>query len=154
MRLTKYKQEISSITKMEDCIGTNIPSLSMLKKQFGEEDTLKAVGKKIKQVNDYFNLQKKMTPEQMWMTAKLILKEYYFLNLADMKLVFENMLSLKYGQHYGKIDGGDFLEAFRQYTESRIEVAEHLSTHKHSKTKDKREEGAQTIKERWLEIKK
>ena len=154
MKLTKYKQEISSITKMEDCIGSNIPSLSMLKKEFGEEDTLKAVGKKIKQVNEYFNLQKKMTPEQTWMTSKLILKEYYYLNLADMKLVLENMLSLKYGQYYGKIDGGDFLEAFKQYADSRIEVAEHLSTQKHSNTKDKREEGALTIRERFDELKK
>jgi len=57
MKLTKYKQEISSITKMEDCIGSKIPSLSMIKKQFGEEDTLKAVGKKIKQVKTQVKTQ-------------------------------------------------------------------------------------------------
>jgi len=108
MKLQKYKPQIASITTMQKCIGAQVPSLAKIRKESGEEDTLRILGKKIGQVNDFFNLQRKMSPEQTWITAKLILKEYYYLNIADMKIIFENMLSLKYGKYFGKIDGGGF----------------------------------------------
>jgi len=136
MKLQKYKPQIASITTMQKCIGAQVPSLAKIRKESGEEDTLRILGKKIGQVNDFFNLQRKMSPEQTWITAKLILKEYYYLNIADMKIIFENMLSLKYGQYYGKIDGGDFLEAFRQYSEERLTLAEQLNQEKHQSTKE------------------
>lgn len=136
MKLTKYKQEISSITKMEDCMGSKIPSLSMIKKEFGEEDTLKAVGKKIKQVNDYFNFKTKMNQQQIFMTAKLIMRDYHWLNMGDMKLIIEGMLTLDYGQYFGKLDGGDFLAAFKTYSGDRMNYSQDRAEQDHHASKN------------------
>jgi len=153
MKLKIYKEQINKIQKMEDCIDSGIPSLAKVRKEKGEEPTIQILTHYIKEVNKYFNFKVKMTDQQTFITCKLILKDYYWLNMADLKIVFENMLAKKYGDYYGKLDGGDFMDGFKAYSDDRLGLAEHMSQEKHSRTKQKRVEGDLTMRQRWNQIK-
>lgn len=80
-----------------------------------------------------------MTDTQVLETCKLILQEYYFLKIEDLKLCFDGMKTGKYlenGQLYDRLDGNIILGALNKYTEERIQQAEIISNEKHKAMQD------------------
>lgn len=64
-----------------------------------------------------------MTPEQVYMTAELIVSDFYYMNVADINHIFKSAKMGHYGQLYGRIDGQLILSWFEQYSKDRANVA-------------------------------
>lgn len=101
---------------------------------------------------NYFNVGGNMNEDQIKATATDILEDYYYLSIDDFKLCFGKGRKLHYGEIY-RMDGSIILGWLGQYTEERMNKHEEWKFKQHSGTKHKRDEGAQTARERFDEIK-
>jgi hypothetical protein len=148
------RQEIKAVKTTEDSILSKLPSLAVVKKEEGEAETIRIISWYILKSSKFFNFKRVPNTEQAQLTAKLIIKEFYYFNLADINLVFQGIMAGEYGEYYGKLDGSDFIKAFREYSATRLSTAEQVSNNKHNQLKEKRGiDEPQTIKERWQKLK-
>lgn len=128
---------------MEQAIQANSPPLSLIKKQHGEVKSLAVLVIILADLIKFFNVGKSMNDTQLAETVKLIMAEYYFLKLEDLKLCFNGMKSGKYidgGKLFDRLDGQIIMLALKAYTEERIEIAEILSNEKHKVVTDSEKE--------------
>lgn len=89
---------------------------------------LKILGNLVK----FFSVGKSMNDYQLTETAKLILKEFYYLNVDDYKLFFDRLKSGYYGQLYDRLDGNVILVHLRDYANERMMVSEELVNVSHA----------------------
>lgn len=88
----------------------------------------------VAQLIAFFNVGKSMNDYQLAETVKLIMQQYYFLKLEDLKLCFDGMKCGRYldgGKLFDRLDGQIILLALQHYTEERIAIAEQLNADKH-----------------------
>lgn len=97
----------------------------------------------------FFNVGRSMNNEQVAETAKLILKEYYFLKIEDLKICFDGIKSGKYlpkkeGQSYGqlfdRLDGAIFLSALAEYSSERIDIAIRMNVEQQKQMQEEQQE--------------
>lgn len=115
------------------------PTLALLKKEHSEVVTTAVLVKLLGSLITFFNVGKSMTDLQVIETCKLILQEYYFLKIEDLKLCFDGMKTGKYlpnGQLFDRLDGNIILQSLNKYTEERIQIAEIVSNEKHKAMAD------------------
>jgi hypothetical protein len=74
----------------------------------------------------YFNLQQPMNPQQLMLTAELIMEEYYYLRVEEFRLCFRMAMKGVYGPVYNRIDGERFLEWIRKYFSKRDAVTNRM----------------------------
>lgn len=72
-----------------------------------------------------------MTDIQAAMTVDLIIEEYPYMKLDDLKLCFKNAMKMKYGNIYNRIDGQVIMSWFRAYNKERCAVADTQSWNNH-----------------------
>ena len=104
----------------------------------GEDFTEAYVELWLLELNSIMNLKNKMSEVQTRLTAKEIVNEFYNLKIADLTLIFRNIMSGKYGEFYERLDMPKILTMFREYNEERMQTASQRNTRKHYETKVKR----------------
>lgn len=96
-------------------------------KKDDEDFTLAQVEVYITRLNDFLNIPRKMTGTQSMETARLIVQEFYYMNLADIKLAFDKIKTGSFGNLYEGIDGVKIITAIREYEMERAGYAEYVS---------------------------
>lgn len=76
-----------------------------------------------------------MNTAQIMETCAMIMDDFYFLNLADVRLVMSRAKKGEYGQLYGRIDGQIIYQWFSQYFEERSRSCSEDSIHEAEKAK-------------------
>lgn len=87
-----------------------------------------------------------MNDVQVKYTAQLILQEFPLLTVADIKFVFDGVMSGRYGKTYHQLDSLTICGWFREHWEQRLNAAEQESMMKHSRTKDTEDSRAREVK--------
>jgi hypothetical protein len=98
------------------------PALSEIKKQKGEQVALGVLVALMDECQQYFNLQQPMNPQQLMLTAELIMEEYYYLRVEEFRICFRMAMKGEYGPVYNRIDGQVFFEWIRKYFSKRDAV--------------------------------
>jgi hypothetical protein len=102
------------------------PALSEIKKQKGEQVALGVLVALMDECQQYFNLQQPMNPQQLMLTAELIMEEYYYLRVEEFRLCFRMAMKGEYGPVYNRIDGQIFFEWIRKYFSKRDAVTNRM----------------------------
>lgn len=100
-------------------IEMHSPSLAVYKKYNNETETIALVARMVIWTLKLLNVQKSQDDFQVMMTARMMLSEYYFLTLSELKYIFVRGIQGDYGQLYGKIDTMDLLRWLKEYAEQR-----------------------------------
>lgn len=111
----------------EVALKTQAPTLASLKRAYGDDFQSAYVEMWIENLNDFLNVNRKMSEAQVAETAMLLLQEYYYLHLADINLVFSKIKKGEFGNLFESIDGAKVLTYFRKYAEERMSIAENRS---------------------------
>jgi hypothetical protein len=98
------------------------PALSEIRKAKGEQTALGVLVALMDECQQYFNLQQPMTPQQLMLTAELIMEEYYYLRVEEFRICFRMAMKGEYGPVYNRIDGQVFFEWIRKYFTKRDSV--------------------------------
>ena len=107
---------------MEACIRSQAPVLSSVFKLYGEKFTVLYLVAWIINLNNFLNIRSKMTPGQIDETAELIYQDNYYLNIADLRLIFKNIKSGKYPL-FESLDGMKLMNIFQAYANERQETS-------------------------------
>jgi hypothetical protein len=102
------------------------PALSEIKKQKGEQVALGVLVALMDECQQYFNLQQPMNPQQLMLTAELIMEEYYYLRVEEFRICFRMAMKGEYGPVYNRIDGQVFFEWIRKYFSKRDAVTNRM----------------------------
>lgn len=92
-------------------------------------------------LNEFLNVQRKMNEGQMRETARLIIQEFYFMHLGDIKLAFDRIKTGVFGNLYEGIDGMKIIMAIRDYETDRLEAGERRSYNRVQEKKMAEREG-------------
>lgn len=98
------------------------PALSEIRKAKGEQAALSVLIAMMDECQQYFNLQQPMSPQQLMLTAELIMEEYYYLRVEEFKICFRMAMKGEYGPVYNRIDGQVFFEWIRKFFSKRDAV--------------------------------
>ncbi len=79
----------------------------------------------------YFNVAESMSDVQMAVTTDLIIEEYPYFKMDDLKLCFKNAMKGEYGRVYNRIDGQMVLLWLKQYNIDRCTLADEISYNEH-----------------------
>ena len=110
-------------------------AISAIKKEVGVETIAAMLVVMITDLVDFFNVGKTMSDSQVAETIRLLMQEYYYLNIADIKLCFDRIKAGGYGKSYDRIDGQIILMALAEYSAGRATIAEDMSLKKHAEQK-------------------
>jgi len=125
------------IYKVEEVFDKEYPPLSTIKKYQGEDMTKKLICAIITHLEESFNLKHELTGVHLKRLSRLVLKEYYFLNIADFHVFIDNVSFGKYGNIYNKLDVITILQLLSKYVEERHETAFEKNHNKSSTDKNK-----------------
>ena len=70
------------------CMASQTPALAEIRKEKGDDSTLAYLEVWIEDMNDFLNVQRKMSASQVAQTAVMILADFYYFKVADINLVF------------------------------------------------------------------
>lgn len=120
-------KQYRNVKTAEVALKTEAPTLASLKRAYGDDFQSAYVEMWIENLNDFLNVNRKMSEAQVAETAMLLLQEYYYLHLADINLVFSKIKKGEFGNLFESIDGAKVLTYFRKYAEERMSIAENRS---------------------------
>jgi len=122
--LTTLNNSASSteVTLHQILASKTSPALSEIRKAKGEQTALGVLVALMDECQQYFNLQQPMTPQQLMLTAELIMEEYYYLRVEEFRICFRMAMKGEYGPVYNRIDGQVFFEWIRKYFTKRDSV--------------------------------
>ena len=100
-------------------ITPNFIKLSQIKKQFGQESVEAFLEVLFFSLNESLNIRRKLTSEQMVEISIFIYDDYYYLNVAELNLIFSRIKKGFYGQLYEGIDVVKIMGFFEQYCNER-----------------------------------
>jgi len=112
-----------SCNTIERCIRADVPALSTIRKIYSENFVEKYIELWICALNEFLNIKHEMNPAQIQETAKFIYDDFYYLNIADLNLIFTNIKRGKYGKIYDSMDGTKLMEWINKYVEERLEIS-------------------------------
>ena len=111
------KSTSRDLTKIID--SPKVVSLVELKLYEGEEYRFSIVAKLIIWVLSKLNIQRTVKDHQVLGIYKMIVDEFYYLKLSELKYCFQKGVSGSYGKLYGKIDETDFSNWLNEYIKER-----------------------------------
>lgn len=138
--------ELKNITTIDQCVKSGTPNLAILKKDQGEDRVLAMLEIWIVDINSFFNLNNKMTSQQIKQTALMILQDFYFLNIADINLVFTRAKKGKFGELYGSLDGSKIYIWFEKYEIERSEQCYYNNLRQHDIERSKEDKAKMLVK--------
>lgn len=106
------------------------PSLVGLGKYFGEVVVKAFLHDELQRLRFFFSVGRGLTDEAIEELCELIIEEYYFFNLSDVKLVFKKAKKGNFGKSYDRVDGQIILEWFSAYNELRLSASERFEEQK------------------------
>jgi hypothetical protein len=102
------------------------PALSELKKNKGEQTALGVLVALMDECQQYFNLQQPMNAQQLTLTAELIMEEYYYLRIEELRMCFRMAMKGEFGPVYNRIDGQVFFEWIVKYMPKRQFITDRM----------------------------
>jgi hypothetical protein len=118
---TKTLMELRKVNSVELCLHSDTPALSVLKKENGEDKVLTMLEMWIVDINEFFNVNHKMTPAQIKETSIFLLEDYYYFKIADINYIFSNAKKGRYGNLYGSLDGAKIYGWFEKHDVERAQ---------------------------------
>lgn len=85
-------------------INTAIPSLGLLSSTYGHETPIEWLVIQLDTLNNFAEVKSKISDNQIYELAELILAEYYYLNAAEILFFLARFKTGHYGTFYGAID--------------------------------------------------
>lgn len=125
---------------MEDVFSSKEPSLGIVLKELGENHARAIVVILLSEVVGFFNASNTMNDTQVAITTDLIIEEYPYFKIDDLKLAFRNGMKGKYGEIYNRLDGSVIMGWLKQYNRERCAKADIISYNEH-KNRQKEESG-------------
>ena len=108
------------------------PALSELKKNKGEQTALGVLVALMDECQQYFNLQQPMNAQQLMLTAELIMEEYYYLRIEELRVCFRMAMKGEFGPVYNRIDGQVFFEWIMKYMPKRQLITDRMKQEQQS----------------------
>lgn len=102
------------------------PALSELKKNKGEQIAIGVLVSLMDECQQYFNLQQPMKPQQLMLTAELIIEKYYYLRVEELRICFRMAMMGEFGTVYNRIDGQIFFEWILKFLPTRQNVTDQM----------------------------
>jgi hypothetical protein len=121
------------VTEIKDVFSPIYPSIVIIKKTIGIMSARAIIVQIITDVALFFNTGQNMNQDQVADLTEFILSDYYYLNIADLKLCFNNGKKGRYGKVF-RVDGSIILEWLEKYTNDRLNAADEESYKEHQST--------------------
>ena len=135
IRPSEARVVCGKFTSAVACANSGLPALSGLKKAYGEERVMACLALWINDLQSFLNISAKMNTAQIMETCAMIMEDFYFLNLADVRLVMSRAKKGEYGQLYGRIDGQIIYQWFSEYFEERSRSCSENAIHEAERAK-------------------
>lgn len=116
---------------VDDVFASSEPALGMVAKELGENHARAIVVILLSEVVGFFNASNTMNDAQVAMTTDLIIEEYPYFKIDDLKLVFRNAMKGRYGEIYNRLDGSVIMRWLKQYNQERCTKADIASYNEH-----------------------
>ncbi|MBT4728037.1 MAG: hypothetical protein HOB88_06330 [Bacteroidetes bacterium] len=129
LELISYEKNVSKDLLSNVYNGTQI---SVLKKEKGNEFTVKTVAEIIKSINDQFNFTNKMNNDQIVNAAIAVIEDYWILKIEELIYFSKNVLKGKYGKIFQSFDQLVLFELLNEYDRQRSDELERV--HQNSKS--------------------
>ena len=117
-------------TIAEAALDKRTPTLAQVQRSSGKDLLIKLLNKWLIYLNETLNLKNPMTPEQIVIAAVMINREYYSLRFADLAVLFNNIITGKYGKRYGSLGIDDLMQLFQKYFDERCEISATMNNSK------------------------
>jgi hypothetical protein len=109
---------------VDDVFASSEPALGMIAKELGENQARAVVVILISEIVDFFNSSNTMNGSQVATTTDLIIEEYPYFKIDDLKLCFRNAMKGRYGEIYNRLDGSVIMNWLKQYNQERCAKAD------------------------------
>ena len=107
---------MQKINSIQDVFINKTPSLSVMQKEYGKEFMFNYLTIWLLDQNNFAG--GKMTEIELKTSAQLIYQDYWFLNLGDLKLIAQRLMSRK----FIRVSGNEFYREITEYVNERCEV--------------------------------
>ena len=107
-----------------DTLNSVTPTLAGFRRDTSERHVLAIMTLLVNDLIDFFVVKNTMNENQLAQTINLLIEDFYYLNIEDFKLCFNNAKKGRYGKIYDRIDGMIIYEWVRMYAEERVKAAE------------------------------
>ena len=107
-----------------DALDSITPALSEYRKETSETHLQALLVVLVNDLVGFFSVGKTMGQSQLVQTVQLIIEDYYYLNIEDLKLCFNNAKKGLYGKVYDRVDGNIILGWLQQYAAERVAESE------------------------------
>lgn len=126
---------------VDDVFASSEPALGIIVGEMGEIHARAIVVILISEVVGFFNASNTMNDAQVAMTTDLIIEEYPYFKIDDLKLAFRNAMKGRYGEIYNRLDGSVIMGWLRQYNRERCARADSLSFNEHRQQTEEESSG-------------
>lgn len=104
---------------LEDAVNSVTPCLATFKKETSEMSLLAILTIMFNDLIDFFSVGKTMGQSQLVSTIQLVIEDFYYLNIEDFKLCFNNAKRGVYGKIYDRVDGNIIYDWISRYAQER-----------------------------------
>lgn len=112
--------------KMEQAMSSVFPTLATVRKYHDESVALGSICEIIAESAALISVGKGIQSHQITFLARDILREYYYLTIAEIRFCMEQGVRGEYGQIYDRMDASVVAEWFVKYTANRTVVGEEI----------------------------
>lgn len=123
-------QELVKIKTIKDVFDSNTPVLSVIKRDYGEEFLLTYIALWISGINKFAG--GKLTDDDCISAAELIYEDFYFLKIADLKLIAKRLKKRK----FVRVTGNEIYNEIEIYFNERCKQAQSYSKEQSDKYKN------------------
>ena len=116
--------------KIEQAMSDVFPTLATVRKYHDEATALSAVCEIIAQAAALLSIGRNIQPHQIRFVAEEILKEYYYLTIAEIRFCIEQGLRGNYGVIYDRLDTSVIFDWMEKYLLERTGTSERLTAQK------------------------
>jgi len=106
-------------------IGGNTPTLVVADKVFGHDVSRTWLVAQLESLKSFYCCDQ-MTEEVMEEIASLIMSDYYYLKYSEVWCFFKMLKAGRFGEMYGKLNGGVVMRAMRKFLNVRGETLDEL----------------------------
>lgn len=113
--------------KIEQAMSDVFPTLATVRKYHDEAAALAAVCEIIAQAAAQLSIGRNIQPHQIRFVAEEVLREYYYLTIAEIRFCIEQGIRGNYGVIYDRLDTAVISDWLEKYLLERTETAERLT---------------------------
>jgi len=129
-------ERYSGCRSLAEIVDQKSITLASTKRLYGITFTISYINEWIVSLNEFINIQRKMSPEQIEATSGYIMNDFYYLKIADIYFVFSEAKKSRYGEFYESLDGAKIISWFDKYVEQRVEFVFEKGMREHDRLKN------------------